>query len=497
MNILEWAGGEPLAIDPNHLDRIEATLAGADQLAVKAGVRSESSRVLSVRDGVGIIEIQGVISRRESFWSWLLGGTSTEAIGKALNAAMEDDGVKSILLHVDSPGGQATGVGELAGYVRKATKTKPVAAYIEGMGASAMYYVPSAASEVVIAPAASVGSIGTIVYLDGRSRPGELVVVSSQSPGKMMDPKTKDGLAAWQAWTDSLSAVFIADVARYRGVSEKTVLNDFGKGGILVGQAAVDAGMVDGLGDFESVFMSMRDTGRALPSKVVSRRRSAERGGKSESRQGKHMNPFSVLASLWAKDPESVQEAVEAENKASAGFSFLAPASKVESKATVKSETDLRAEIEAELSGKFEAKAKADARASVEASAKDKASEWVKSLGDKIAPAQANNLGPVFASLVVMDSEAPLSITREDGSTAPVSRVQAFKDAYESRGSLGLTKEVVPSDKAGDAAKMLAKAGRVLPNADDVDAGKGKVDDAALLAMSPVGRKAAKLERPN
>jgi ClpP class serine protease len=497
VSIAEWAGGQPLAIDPSCLDSIAASMEGAESLSGKSGTRSESSRVLSVRDGVAEILVRGVISRYESFWSWLMGGTSTDSIAKALHSAVNDPEIKAIVLHVDSPGGQSTGIGELAGYIREASKSKPVASYVEGYGSSAAYWIASAAPEVILSPSATVGSIGTLVQLDTRSRPGELVIVSSQSPDKRPDLKTEAGKAKVQSWLDSLSAVFIADVAMYRGVSEKVVMSDFGKGGSLVGADAVKAGMADGLGDFEGVLKSMRDTGKAMPSKGVSPRRSAERGGKFDSRQGKpSMNPFNVLSKLWATNPEAVQDAMASETVATPAFESVFASLKAKPAPATKSEADIRAEIEAEFKAKFDAHAAATAKANLDAAAKEKASTWVASLGEKVTPAQANNLLSVYASLVVLDAESPLSRTESDGSTRPVSRASVFAEPYEALASHGMTQEIVSADKSGDAAKNLTKLGKVLPNADDADAGPTPEQRAAdLLKMTDLGRKALKIQK--
>ena len=491
MNIIEWAAGQPLAIDPASLDAVESALASAAMIAGKPGARSESSRSLSVRDGIGTIDVRGVISRHDSIFSWLLGGTSTESMARGLRSALDDPEVGAIVLHVDSPGGQGTGIGELAGYVRKASRTKPVVAYVEGQASSAAYYIASAASEIVIAPAATLGSIGAMVQIDSRSRPGQIVMVSSQSPLKNEDVKTDAGRASVQAWLDSLAAVFVADVARYRGVSEKTVLERFGRGGSLVGKDAVDAGMADRLGDFEGVLESFRDTGKALAEKSVSRRRFAERGGKSDSRQGNHMNPFTVLANLWAKDPESVNEAVASSGGSVVNFGAAPPARKSDADTRAEIEAELTAKIEADIRAKYEAKAKVDARASLEASAKAKAVEWVALLGDRITPAQAASVVPTFVDIAILDAESPLSITLPGGSNEVVSRLEAFKAPYEAKAPHGMTKETVPADKGSAAKAMLAKAGRVLPSADDEDAA-AETDFDSLLAMTSLGRSVKK-----
>jgi hypothetical protein len=78
-----------------------------------------------------------------------------------------------------------------------------------------------------------------------------------------VDPTTERGRAKYQAQVDALAGVFVADVARYRGVSEDTVLADFGQGGVFVGQAAVDAGLVDRLGSYEGTIADL--AARARP----------------------------------------------------------------------------------------------------------------------------------------------------------------------------------------------------------------------------------------
>ena len=50
---------------------------------------------------------------------------------------------------------------------------------------------------------------------------------------------------------------FVEAVADNRGVSPARVLDGFGRGDVLIGAAAVAAGMADGLGSFESVLAQL------------------------------------------------------------------------------------------------------------------------------------------------------------------------------------------------------------------------------------------------
>jgi ClpP class serine protease len=82
-------------------------------------------------------------------------------------------------------------------------------------------------------------------------------IVSSQSPSKVSDPATEDGRSRIQATLDALAGVFIGEVARYRGVTEETVLSQFGQGGVLVGADAVSAGLADRMASYEAVLAGL------------------------------------------------------------------------------------------------------------------------------------------------------------------------------------------------------------------------------------------------
>jgi hypothetical protein len=95
----------------------------------------------------------------------------------------------------------------------------------------------------------------------------EITVVSSHSPNKHLDATTEPGKAAIQSLVDSIADVFVAHVARNRGVSIETVLSDFGQGGLLVGKEAVKAGLADRLGSLTEVIQSLTKRGKSTMSK--------------------------------------------------------------------------------------------------------------------------------------------------------------------------------------------------------------------------------------
>jgi hypothetical protein len=167
------------------------------------------------------------------------------------------------LFSIDSPGGEANGCFELADAIFAAREQKPIRAYVGGMGASAAYAIASAAERITCAASAELGSIGVRAgYLDASRAMDaaglkEWIFISSQSPYKGFDPNVEDDRGRLQVVLDDLASVFVELVARNRGVDVDMVLEDFGKGGVMVGARAVAAGLADELGDFETVLAEM------------------------------------------------------------------------------------------------------------------------------------------------------------------------------------------------------------------------------------------------
>jgi ClpP class serine protease len=229
-----------------------------ESVQARDGKPMDRTRTASKRGCVAVIPVCGPIFRYADMFTELCGGATVDAIAKDLTAALDDDSVDAIVLEIDSPGGQAAGIGELAAMIRDGTKRKPIIGYTSAHACSAAYWIAAACSEVVAAPTAILGSIGVVLAYptkgDGKK---SVEFVSSQSPNKRPDPSTEKGRSEVQRTVDDLATLFIAAVADYRGVDEDCVVNNFGQGGLQVGQRAVDSGMADRLGSFESVLSEL------------------------------------------------------------------------------------------------------------------------------------------------------------------------------------------------------------------------------------------------
>lgn len=268
---------QPWAIMPEYLEAIEAIAVrafDADVLQLVAGdghrermpasieavaalgTRLEGSRGSTVRNGVAVVPMIGTVFPRASMIGASTGGTSLDALMHDLRVAEASADVQRHVLLVDSPGGVVSHVGEAADMLR--SLSKPVTAFVAGMGASLAYWLASQASELVLDRAASVGSIGVVASASRQEGPDQsgrrsYEIVSSSAPMKRPDLSTEEGRAAVQAEVDAIEAVFLADVAAGRRVSVDQVRERFGRGAMVPAARAVEMGMADRIGTLESV----------------------------------------------------------------------------------------------------------------------------------------------------------------------------------------------------------------------------------------------------
>jgi ClpP class serine protease len=182
--------------------------------------------------------------------------------------------VKATIFAIDSPGGEATQLDELAALISALGQKMMTVAFIEGLGASAAYYIAAPCKRVVASRMALVGSIGVVM---GVPRPAErteegrailetpsgqqyVEFVSAQSKLKRANPDSEEGIAYFQHTVNMAADVFLADVARYRNVPEASVAEKFGYGGVYQASEALTRGMIDEVGGFDAVFERLAQT---------------------------------------------------------------------------------------------------------------------------------------------------------------------------------------------------------------------------------------------
>jgi signal peptide peptidase SppA len=223
----------------------------------KAAVERRTERAEQMRTAV--IPIFGVVTQ----WPAWYADVSTVAVQTELQRAVADKTVDRILLVVDSPGGTASGVQELADSIYKARSVKPIDSIANSMAASAGYWIASAANRLFVAPGGSVGSVGVYaVHRDYSGMNAKLgivpsYVVSSHSPYKVEgnpdEPLSDEARADIQKSVNNTYREFVRGVARNRGVLPSRVIADYGRGRMFDGHEAVALGMADGIATLDEV----------------------------------------------------------------------------------------------------------------------------------------------------------------------------------------------------------------------------------------------------
>ena len=219
---------------------------------------SEGDDAIDVHEGIAVVPIQGTMMRGVSpIIAKFFGMTDTALIKDKIQMLGEADEVKGIMLDIDSPGGAVTGVEEAAQAVYEVSKKKPVYASVEGLMASAAYWVGSQANAVIASSSSKVGSIG--VYLpiidsseSYKSQGIHVELIKNKEAtykGAGFDGTslTDDQKEYMQEMVQDIFTDFQQGVLRQR----PQIKSDTMRGQVYMGKRAVGRGLADAVGSYE------------------------------------------------------------------------------------------------------------------------------------------------------------------------------------------------------------------------------------------------------
>ena len=206
---------------------------------------------------IAVVELDGIIF-------------SPKQIVPQLKKFAEDDSVKAIIIHVNSPGGGVAASEEIYREVKRIRdeKKKRIVASIETVGASGAYYVASATNKIYADKGSVVGSIGVIAEWVNY---GELLhwaklhaitlkageFKDTGNPTREMTPAEREYM---QGLIDNMHTQFIQAVADGRHAKEDDI-RTIANGKVWTGEQALSLKLVDQLADFEG---AVKDTARAV-----------------------------------------------------------------------------------------------------------------------------------------------------------------------------------------------------------------------------------------
>ena len=203
-----------------------------------------------MRDGVAVVRIDGPLSHHAGWWC-----DSYDEIKCRVAEAMAARPT-SVMLVLDSPGGEVSGCFETARELRamSASSGVPLVTYVDGMAASAGYALACCGSTIYTPQTAILGSIGVISGLidmtEALSSWGVRVrLVTSgerKADGHPYQPISDGAVAALQSMVDTLAGMFFQWVAEARAGAGLTVESIRAmEAGVVLGADAKRAGLAD------------------------------------------------------------------------------------------------------------------------------------------------------------------------------------------------------------------------------------------------------------
>jgi protease-4 len=176
----------------------------------------------------------------------------------------EDDSIKAIILHVNSPGGGVAASEEIYRQVKRIRdeKKKYIVSSIETVGASGAYYVSSASNKIYADSGSVVGSIGVIAewvnYGDlmrwAKLKPEVLKVGEFKDTGDPTRELTPAERQYMQGLIDNMYGQFVSAVAEGRHAKAGDI-KSIADGRVWTGQQALGLHLIDQIGDFRTAVL--------------------------------------------------------------------------------------------------------------------------------------------------------------------------------------------------------------------------------------------------
>jgi protease IV len=224
-------------------------------LALHAG--GEETSLTGFGDKIGIVDLEGVI-------------LDPREVVPQLKKFGDDDSIKAIILHVNSPGGGVAASEEIYRAVRRIRdgKKKRIVASISTVGASGAYYVSCGANKIYADNGSVVGSIGVIAqwvnYGDllrwAKLKPETLTVGEFKDTGDPTRDMTPAERAYMQSLIDNMYGQFVRAVADGRHAKFDDI-KAIANGRVWTGEEALSLKLIDQIGDFQT---AVEDTAKTV-----------------------------------------------------------------------------------------------------------------------------------------------------------------------------------------------------------------------------------------
>lgn len=211
---------------------------------------------------LAVISIRGTLVNDDHPFNRFFGEVGYPEIRRAVMEAVEHEDVKAILLDMDTPGGQVSGISETVDFLKNVDQNHvPIYAHASSSMASGGYWLGSVGRRITTSELAVVGSIGVVtVHADYSKmyknqgieinvlRQGEFKALGN--PYERLDEKAKNKIM------DEMEVIydtFLGQVADSRGMSVLGLKETAAEGRVFYGNEAVAVGLADEVSSFDAV----------------------------------------------------------------------------------------------------------------------------------------------------------------------------------------------------------------------------------------------------
>ena len=200
---------------------------------------------------LGVVKVEGFIGDATRTTAWI------EKLRK-------DSSVTGVLVRIDSPGGGVAPSQEVYMAVKRLALAKPVVVSMGSVAASGGYYIAVAGHEIYASPSTLTGSIGVRLQVTNVQGLMERIGITSESlttgkfkaSGSPFKELTTEERSYLQTLLDDMQAEFVETVAAGRTLPKATVAA-LADGRVLTGRQALEAKLVDRLGDRQAALIGL------------------------------------------------------------------------------------------------------------------------------------------------------------------------------------------------------------------------------------------------
>jgi protease-4 len=252
-------------------DQVEAKVKGGTRVTPVRYLKGARGFGFDGRPKLALLYAVGDIIPGESQTSPLGGGgmVGSDTLIRGLRQAVEDDGVRAIVLRVDSPGGSGTASDAVWREIGRARRSKPVVVSMGDYAASGGYYLSMNADAIVADPGTITGSIGVF---SGKFNLAGLYAKLGLTHGTIARGRNASIFSSWEPWTDeqrrkirgineAFYTTFVTKVAEGRKKTPEQI-EAVAQGRVWTGREALAAGLVDELGGLDKAIGVARQKAR-------------------------------------------------------------------------------------------------------------------------------------------------------------------------------------------------------------------------------------------